>query len=136
MRKLFIRFLEDCLEVCYSFKVDFLREVVHDGPRSIRDAAFSLKLLALIDVVSAGFVDMIAGTGRDPQHRQYNFNNLMNQNNNDQTLTIDSADGWVFAFEGGAHILFRHTINDGRFVWIPSCLVEAVLTPSVRRAGY
>jgi len=34
----------------------------------------------------------------------------------DQVITITSAEGWVFAFEGGAHILFRYTLPDQRFV--------------------
>jgi len=30
--------------------------------------------------------------------------------------SIDTAEGWVFAYEGGAHILFRNTLPDPRFV--------------------
>jgi hypothetical protein len=89
---------------------------VCEGPRSFREAAFSLKLSALIDGVFSGLVDTIAGTGRRTS-RQFNSINLMSQNNEPQELTIDTPEGWVFAFEGGAHILFRHTPTpDRRFV--------------------
>ena len=88
---------------------------VCEGPGSFREAAFSLKLSALIGVFSA-FVDTIAGTGIRTL-RQFNSANLMSQSNESQELTIDTPEGWVFAFEGGAHILFRHTPTlDRRFV--------------------
>ena|SRR5947207_15593460 len=83
---------------------------------SFREAACSLKLLALIDGVFSGLVDTIAGTGRRTL-QQFNSSNLMSQSNESQELTIETPEGWVFAFEGGAHILFRHTPTlDGRFV--------------------
>jgi hypothetical protein len=89
---------------------------VCDGPGSFREAAFSLNFLALIDGVFSRLVDTIAGTGRRTI-RQFNSTNLMSQNNESQELTIDTPEGWVFAFEGGAHILFRHTPTlDRRFV--------------------
>lgn len=40
----------------------------------------------------------------------------MSQKNEDIEGTIDTPDGWTFAFEGGAHILFRHTTSDQRYV--------------------
>ena len=82
-----------------------------------RDAAatFSLKLLALIDECFSRLVDTLPGTGRRSLS-QFGSKNLMSQSNEDGTLTIQVPDGWVFAFEGGAHILFRHTTGDRRFV--------------------
>lgn len=98
---------------------------VCDGPGSFRETAFCLKLLALIDGVLSC---LVAGTGR-PTIRQFSSTNLMSQNNESQELTIDTPEGWVFAFEGGAHILFRHTPTlDRRFVCSPLIHVEAVLT--------
>jgi hypothetical protein len=91
----------------------------HDATtsRSLRDgSAFSLKLSALIDQLLSGLVDIIAGTGRKTQHLI--TSNLMSQDAGD--TTIDSPEGWTFAFEGGAHILFRHTRQDRRFVPLPS----------------
>jgi hypothetical protein len=98
------------------------------GPHSIGyGATFSLKLLALIDQMFSGLVDTLAGTGRRI-HRHYNRVDLMNQREEDKLVTVDTADGWVFAYEGGAHILFRHTTRDQHFVrhslTLPS--VEAV----------
>ena len=87
-----------------------------EGTETFREAAFSLKLLALIDGVFSELVDTIAGTGRRTL-RQFSSANLMSQNNESQQLIIDTPEGWVFAFEGGAHILFRHTpTQDRRFV--------------------
>jgi hypothetical protein len=88
---------------------------------SIRDAVFSLKLLALIDGLFSGLVDIFAGTGRTSQHHNHSTPNYNNNRMNDLAydcihLTITSSNGWVFAFEGGAHILFRHTTKDRRFV--------------------
>jgi hypothetical protein len=34
----------------------------------------------------------------------------------DTVQTIESAEGWVFAFEGGAHVLFRYTKVPSKFV--------------------
>jgi hypothetical protein len=86
------------------------------GSRSFRDAAFSLKLLALIDFVVSGLGDFIAGTGKvaNASDRCCNDSSLMNGIGDG--MTIDSAEGWVFAFEGGAHILFRNTHRDRKFV--------------------
>ena len=80
--------------------------------RSFRDGAFSIKLLALIDQVYFGFVDSLAGTGRSRLLRANDA--VMGQK--DVELIVDSAEGWVFAFEGGAHILFRHTLKNPKFV--------------------
>jgi hypothetical protein len=105
-----------------------------DGPGSFREGAFSFKLSALIDGVFSGLLDTVAGTGGRTL-RRFNSKNLMSQNNESQALTIDTPEGWVFAFEGGAHILFRHTPTlDRRFVrslLIQS--VEAVLTCCAER---
>jgi hypothetical protein len=47
---------------------------------------------------------------------------------------INSADGWVFAFEGGAHILFRYTASDARFVRrLPRYLCYLLLTTIASR---
>ena len=81
----------------------------------IPDAAFSLKLLAPIGQLFSGLVNTIAGTGRGPRG-QSNSKNLMDHVQGRNILNITSPDGWVFAFEGGAHILFRHTTSDQRFV--------------------
>lgn len=75
----------------------------------------SLKLFALIDQMLSGVVDTLAGTGRRIQ-RHYSRIDLMSQREEDGQVTVDTADGWVFAYEGGAHILFRHTTKDQRFV--------------------
>jgi hypothetical protein len=99
------------------------------GSHSIHyGATFSLKLLALIDQVFSGLVDTLAGTGRRIQ-RHYNRVDLMSEREGGTQVTVDTAEGWVFAYEGGAHILFRHTTKDRRFVRIslPLPSVEAVL---------
>jgi len=82
----------------------------------VRDGAFSLKLLALIDGVFSGLVDTLAGTGRLSPPSSLKATNLMIQKNEDTEETIDTPDGWSFAFEGGAHILFRNTTSDQRYV--------------------
>jgi hypothetical protein len=82
---------------------------------SFCEGTISLKLLALIDVFS-GLVDTLAGTGKRTQHPIKSTEDLMNQKTTDIAFTINTSDGWDFAFEGGAHILFRHTTPDQRFV--------------------
>ena len=88
-----------------------------------------LKLLAQIDQLFHSLVDIIiAGTGRQSQRRQPSSgtnNGLMSQDPYSSTVlpSIDSPDGWTFAFEGGAHILFKHSPttvqDDPRFVPFP-----------------
>lgn len=79
----------------------------------LRNTAFGrLKLLTVIDQLLSGLVDVIAGTGRRTLH---SFESDGHMNHDENLLTIDSPDGWVFAYEGGAHILFRHTQPDSRF---------------------
>ena len=82
--------------------------------RSFRDGAFSIKLLALIDMLVFGFVDILAGTGRTTELRAGEDNTVMTHE--DEDLVIDSPLDWVFAFEGGAHILFRNTSSNPVFV--------------------
>ena len=84
--------------------------------RFIRDGAFILKLSALIDQLVAGLVDTVAGTGGKRRHCETAETNLMSQQYESSQLTITSPDGWIFAYEGGAHILFRNTSSDRRFV--------------------
>ena len=84
------------------------------------EATISLKLLALIDIFS-GLVDTLAGTGKRIQRPLKSPEDSMNQENPAIEFTIKASDGWDFAFEGGAHILFRHTTPDPRFV-PPPCL--------------
>jgi hypothetical protein len=87
--------------------------------RSLRDgSAFSLKLSASINQLLSRLVDIIAGTGRKSQ--PLIIHDLMSQDAGD--VTIESPEGWEFAFEGGAHILFRYTRPDRRFVQTPDFL--------------
>lgn len=88
--------------------------------RSFRDGAFSIKLLALIDQLVFGFVGILAGTGRTTElvvARAGEDNTVMTHE--DEDLSIDSPLDWVFAFEGGAHILFRNTSSSPIFVSSP-----------------
>src|SRR2546423_2972245 len=86
----------------------------------LRDAVFSaLKLLAQINHLFSGLVHIIAGTGKQTQQHLSGSDNLMSHDENTAVLTIDSHEGWTFAFEGGAHILFRQTGLDHRFVHFP-----------------
>jgi hypothetical protein len=89
-----------------------------------------LKLLAQIDQLFHGLVDIIiAGTGRQSQRQQHSSGtdngHLMSQDACSSAVlpSIDSPDGWTFAFEGGAHILFKHAPTTGqedpRFVPFP-----------------
>jgi hypothetical protein len=72
------------------------------GSRSFRDAALRRKVSSLIDVL---LHTLQAGTGRQKRPVM-----------DDSVVTIDSPDGWHFAYEGGAHTLFRYCRADPRFV--------------------
>jgi hypothetical protein len=85
------------------------------GSRSFRDAALRRKVSKLIDQL---LHTVFAGTGR--QKRQLTA--MMKES--EPMPTIDSPNGWVFAYEGGAHILFRHCLTDPQFV----CLRGVFLT--------
>jgi hypothetical protein len=78
-----------------------------------------LGLLAQIDQLFGGLVDIIAGTGS--KSRSARNNSLMSPAASKGCLArIDSPQGWTFAFEGGAHILFKHMAGqDHRFVPFP-----------------
>jgi len=98
--------------------------------RLFRDGAKS-KLSALIDQILFGFVDtVLSGTGRgkplwpSPSGKRGESTDRGIQGGTGMTdehdvLSIDSAQGWVFAFEGGAHILFKHTLDNPLFVLNP-----------------
>jgi hypothetical protein len=90
-------------------------------PRSLRDGAF--KLLALIGPVVDGFLELFAGTGRLKPRVTLRSEGKVAETAmtlGDGDLIIESPHGWVFAFEGGAHILFRYTLNHPLFVRMPS----------------
>ena len=96
------------------------------APFGARDCLFNLeegigiiKLLAQINHLFSGLVHIIAGTGKQTQQHLSGSDNLMSHDENTAVLTIDSHEGWTFAFEGGAHILFRQTGLDHRFVHFP-----------------
>jgi hypothetical protein len=98
------------------------------------DVAFGVKLLALIRGVFLG----PQGQQSQPQscggvgagspgaaalhsRRQRRLQRAMAAEDEDEGgATIDVAEGWVFAYEGGAHILFRHVLQNPRFVLPPS----------------
>jgi hypothetical protein len=75
------------------------------GSRSFRDAALRRKVSQLIDQL---LHTVFSGTGKQKR-------DLLAMES-DPVPTIDSPNGWVFAYEGGAHILFRHCRTDPRFV--------------------
>ena len=84
----------------------------------------SIKLMTLIDELVSGFVESIAGAGKtsksnkseDTSARDDGSNGRQRMTSEDVVASIHSHEGWEFAFEGGAHILFRHTTTDRRFV--------------------
>jgi len=112
----------------------FRADSAAEGVRVIRDGSgFSVKLLTVIDELVSGFVESIAGAGNKSRERGLDTQELGDEqrmNHSVVVATISSHEGWEFAFEGGAHILFRHTAGDRRFVLILPLLhcVEAVLT--------
>jgi hypothetical protein len=76
--------------------------------RSFCDVVVRGKVSQLIDIL----VETIqAGTGR--RHPRP----LNRMDDNDKVPVIDSPHGWTFAYEGGAHTLFRYTRGD-RFVYL------------------
>jgi hypothetical protein len=88
------------------------------------DAAFGQKLFALIrdlfwttTTTATGGELSQGGAGcgvkRAPQSGSMSSARAIAE---DVDIAIDSAEGWEFAFEGGAHILFRHIRKDVRFV--------------------
>ena len=109
-------------------------ESAAEGVRVIRDGGgFSVKLLTVIDELVSGFVGSIAGAGKKSRGRGLCTQELEDEqrmSNSVSVATIDSHEGWEFAFEGGAHILFRHTAGDRQFVltlFLPSQLYGLVL---------
>jgi hypothetical protein len=113
----------------------FWTESAAEGIRVIRGGAggfgFSVKLLAAsIDEFFAsvwGSTKRVTGVGtsgnRTPENRL--CSHTQEKSGGMKTLvvaTIQSHLEWEFAFEGGAHILFRHIGVDRRFVTLPpSC---------------
>ena len=97
-----------------------LAESAAEGVRVIRDGGgFSVKLLTVIDELVSGFVESIAGAGNKTRARGPRTQKLEDEKRMSDGVvvaTICSHEGWEFAFEGGAHILFRHTAGDRRFV--------------------
>jgi hypothetical protein len=107
-------------------------ESATEGVRVIRDGGgFSVKLLTVIDELVSGFVESIAGAGNNKSRgrglRTQELEDEQRMSNSVSVATIDSHEGWEFAFEGGAHILFRHTAGDRQFVLTPSQLYGLVL---------
>jgi hypothetical protein len=76
--------------------------------RSGRDLRFSVRLLPLIDEALCGLVECLAGNGRGRAGQGMVNRAAMCDEEAEPMTKIDSSDGWEFAFEGGAHILFRH----------------------------
>ena len=100
-------------------------ESAAEGVRVIRDGSgFSVKLLTVIDELVSGFVESIAGAGNNKSRGRglctQELEDEQRMSNSVSVATIDSHEGWEFAFEGGAHILFRHTAGDRQFVLNPS----------------
>jgi hypothetical protein len=110
------------LLIAYRRDTNLMLSTRDNGGGGLR-ALGGLKLLAQIDRLFHGLVDIIiAGTGRNSQ-RQHSSgtNGLMSRDACSSAVlpSIDSPDGWTYAFEGGAHILFKHaptTGQDPRFV--------------------
>jgi hypothetical protein len=108
--------------------------------RLFRDGVLrSFKLSALIDQVVVGFVEILSRTGKNkplfaspgPEEDRTLLGEGMTYG--DEDLVIESPHGWHFAFEGGAHILFRHTLQNPRFVRSPHPSLELFrLTVSCR----
>jgi hypothetical protein len=88
-------------------EVHSLAASVPPGSRSFRDAALRPKVATLIDLLHH---ILFAGTGRKRPLT------CPIMDNNHLVCTIDSPRGWEFAYEGGAHILFRHVLPHPRFV--------------------
>jgi len=87
------------------------------------DAAFGVKLLALIrelfcTVGGGGTVSGSDDRARLLAHRQRRLPMIDEDSKDEEDVDtiIDRPDGWEFAYEGGAHILFRHVSDDTRFV--------------------
>ena len=90
-----------------------------EGVRVIRDGGFSVKLLTVIDELVSGLVEsFIAGSGHK-QTRTASALRGLPMTDRGVVACIQSHEGWEFAFEGGAHVLFRHTAGDRRFVLFP-----------------
>jgi hypothetical protein len=94
------------------------------------DAAFGQKLFALIR-------DLFWSTTSGGQHSQGGAGTKLQAGPQRGSMSgasaaehvdiaIDSAEGWEFAFEGGAHILFRHIRTDVRFVSPPPVAIVAI----------
>lgn len=110
-----------------------------EGVRVIRDGGgggFSVKLLAVIDELVSGLVEsFIAGPG-NKQTRAASALHGLPMTDMGVVACIQSHEGWEFAFEGGAHVLFRHTAGDRRFVLSLSLLFwRAVLMRGVVYLG-
>ena len=90
------------------------------------DAAFGVKVLALIRELfctAIGGATVGTGTGNEDRarllahrHREPPMTDEDSKDEKDVDTIIDRPDGWEFAYEGGAHILFRHVSEDTRFV--------------------
>jgi hypothetical protein len=78
------------------------------GSRSFRDVVVRGKVCQLIDIL---LQTIQAGTGR------FQPRPLNRMDDNDVVPVIDSPHGWTFAYEGGAHTLFRNT-RGARFVYL------------------
>ena len=97
----------------------FRAEPAAEGVRVIRDGGgFSVKLLTVIDELVSGFVEsIIAGAGNKTRGpRTSKLEDEQRMRDSGVVASITSHEGWEFAFEGGAHILFRHTAGDRQFV--------------------
>jgi len=103
----------------------FRTDSATNGVGVMRDGGggFSVKLLTVIDELVSGFVEsIVAGTGTKQTTRVVGapFDGAARMTDSGVVACIQSHEGWEFAFEGGAHILFRHTAGDRRFVLFPS----------------
>lgn len=82
--------------------------------------------VCVIDNMFSLLIDFIAGIGSQyiplsKSECKDNCTGVMQEDGRDtlDETIITSAKGWTFAFEGGAHILFRYTGPGRRFVLYP-----------------
>jgi len=113
------------------------------GSEDCGNEAFCIRVLALIDSFFFGgrprvrsFAKAVSGVSEQgsEEHGEICYSDIpgeymrrgrldddtdgvvVGDDQEDEVIAITSAAGWVFAFEGGAHILFRYTLPDQRFV--------------------
>ena len=108
-----------------------------EGLRAIREGggSISVKLITVIDGLVSGFVESISGAGKtfnsskrgDTLPPEDGPSGRQRMTSEDVVASIHSHEGWEFAFEGGAHILFRHTAGDHRFVLSLPLFVSRIL---------